>query len=178
MSLWHPPLPCIYDLRGLRLVAWPRWCCLGSGDLIIYVLNNIWEFDKCRIDSLDEHFDMQDDVWMEWYLLWVNGEWYDQGASFAPKFSMFGAGLLARAKKKRSVVLLAARKGWRRKRRTQACCKQHDTSLFFSRAELLFSLLLFPLFFLSPLFFFFLSPPLPSLFSFPSLFFFFMFLCP
>ena len=50
-----------------------KWCCLGSGDLIIYVVNNIWEFDKCRIDSLDEHFDMQDDVWMEWYLLWVDG---------------------------------------------------------------------------------------------------------
>ena len=28
-----PSLPhLVYDLRGLRLVAWPRWCCLGSGD--------------------------------------------------------------------------------------------------------------------------------------------------
>jgi len=27
-------------------------------------------------------------------VIFIVGGWYDQGASFAPKFSMFGAGLL------------------------------------------------------------------------------------
>ena len=66
-------LPVAEGARPFKIAKILPQIYLGSGDLIIYVLNNIWEFDKCRIDSLDEHFDMQDDVWMEWYLLWVDG---------------------------------------------------------------------------------------------------------
>ena len=147
-----------------------KWCCLGSGDLIIYVVNNIWEFDKCRIDSLDEHFDMQDDVWMEWYLLWVDG--MIKAHLLHPNFQCL-ARACSRAQKKREV----------------SCCLQHarvegasaapkraassttllfffharnsfslsssSLSFFFPLSFFFFSLLLFPLFFLSPLFFFF-----------------------